>query len=421
MPEGYLLDADTIRLLQRDHRTLAELVRLAVQTSGPGPTSALEVALVQCTGNSRADYPTLPADKYPIKFISPSFDQTAAGTETLTTNTATINQRIAYSLFNKEISDGTYCLAVRFLDKWYLVDYASTTPTDEPEYYIRVPNTIQPYTTGTANIWTGAAGAQAANGQNITVFNWTTTNVWGGAFALAQKIGQVYYIIHDCCSTAVYRGMTEILVPSGGDGTDITGSLGSYTFSDNNTVTRVTGDPYTNALRFNGSNQYLDTTTADADAIFDPTADWIVTVNVNPDTTTNGSAVWTWSDPLGATAAVELRQNNTVFEAFVASSVPGTATASSAVTISAGSWYWIQMWWVQSEQKIYISVNDETPVSTALGADIRDDSGSAVVVVGSTYDNSLYWDGDLGMVWNGTYVYDATTRTYIYDNQPPLP
>jgi len=180
---------------------------------------------------------------------------------------------------------------------------------------------------------------------------------------------------------------------------DATDALGNYDLTNNNSVTFPSGNVGNAATFAKASSQYF--TRVDAVDLRHGNRDWCWMIDINATSQVDSQAIIQKEN--GTTALEFIMTLSAGVTRYVTASIrdgstTNVATVTSAVAISNATWYSVVVWFdasVGSFGTIYISVNDETPVSTAASA-------APGTTTEPTYVGALQVGG-LGYYWDGQF------------------
>jgi hypothetical protein len=203
---------------------------------------------------------------------------------------------------------------------------------------------------------------------------------------------------------------------NGASGAGETDTVGGLTLSSNNTVGSGTGI-IGNGRTFNGTNQFLNGAN---NSIYQITADWTVALWVKT------NAILTGMPIIGKTGNTNFPPNNiewyiiersadscAQFSVSTDGSTVHSVTSVTALTTSA--YALIIAWYNSAEGKTYISVNNDAPSSTTLGASPHTDTSD--IWIGKYHLNfDFFWNGSIDAIAFFNVVLSATERTLLYNS-----
>lgn len=202
-------------------------------------------------------------------------------------------------------------------------------------------------------------------------------------------------------------------------------AFGSNDLTDNNTVGQGTGTVYTNAADFESSNsEYLSIADASQSGL-DITGDLTISFWVKFESTPTTGNVWGIvskydSNPsTNASYLFDIYNNGGTLEfRFVVSSdgtAGGISVVTSTTTPTTGVWYHVVGGHDDTANEIFISVDDETPATTAFSNTIYN-SAAPFAIGAAEYGVGLrYHDGLIGPVGIWSRVLSSAEITALAD------
>ena len=189
-------------------------------------------------------------------------------------------------------------------------------------------------------------------------------------------------------------------------------SIGSNDLTDNNTVGyQNMGPSGTVTVHAEGSNEYLTRASWTHGANF-AYVGWIKNPSpANYDTVIDHQL----NSGFPANVSLCLYSNSAALRAVVSDNT-GTSpvTIDSLVSLSDGGWHFFAVWFDDSDKKLRISVDDETPVASA--AMTGNWKGTYTLYFGGASGTIDAWDGNLARFGYYTSIPSGAVRTSLYNN-----
>lgn len=184
--------------------------------------------------------------------------------------------------------------------------------------------------------------------------------------------------------------------------------------TDNNTVLYGTGK-ISNAADFETTNnEYLSHT--DNASLSMGSADVWFSFWVKPESVSATFTLFSKQSSGPNVEYVAFQSSSTTWLFYIGDNAGGVALASVSATISAGTWYFLNMWTDKAGAKLYLQVNNGTPGEGTITGSMNGDSTAAFQIGGNSGLNE-YYDGlidEFGFFKN--HIPTADERTWMYNS-----
>lgn len=189
---------------------------------------------------------------------------------------------------------------------------------------------------------------------------------------------------------------------------DAVDAHGSNTLTDHNTVTSGTGKINT-ARQFTRANSEFLNHTSNSD-LQTGDIDFTIAFWINLDSQPGTEVVVMKGDDVGGTHEHGCFQTGSNMKFSVEN---GSGSATDGTTLSNGTWYFVVVWHDSVNNQVGISVNDNTPTTSAYSGGIT--AAGSNFEVGGDVNGSRYVDGRIDEMGFWKRVLTSGERTQLYN------